>query len=134
MLHRPGLSLYEAASTAEVDGRRAGLVHADQIRYVAPTGLDYRDREITIEYYAQSPSGERTRGEVSVTVKPQPETADDNHAPRPGIEVRRRRRSGSRFKASTPSQDPDGDRAGRWHRVVAAPGKGGRFQPHLGHL
>jgi large repetitive protein len=104
------LPLYDAASTSTeaTDAGRA-WVHADQIRYVAPTGLT-EAREITIEYYAQSPTGERTRGEVSVTVKPQPESADDNHAPRPG-DLEARANAGQRIKISLPtaSQDPDGD-------------------------
>ena len=104
------LPLYDAASTsAETPDAGQAWVHADQIRYVAPTGLT-DTREITIEYYAQSPTGERTRGEVSVTVKPQPETPDDNHAPRPG-DIEARANAGQRIKISLPtaSQDPDGD-------------------------
>ena len=119
------LPLYEAASTAEATDAGQAWVHADQIRYVAPTGLT-ETREITIEYYAQSPSGERTRGEVSVTVKPQPETADDNHAPRPG-DIEARASAGQRIKISLPtsSQDPDGDSV-----IVAGIGS----SPHLGRV
>ena len=104
------LQLYDATSNAEqsTDAGQA-WVHADQIRYVAPTGLT-ETREVTIEYYAATPTGERTRGEVSVTVRPQPENADDNRAPRPG-DIEARANAGQRITISLPTatQDPDGD-------------------------
>lgn len=104
------LQLYDASSsTSESDDVGQAFVHNDQIRYVAPTGLT-DTREITIEYYAATPTGQRTKGEVSVTVKPQPETPDDNHAPRPG-DLEARANAGQRIKIPLPtsSQDPDGD-------------------------
>ena len=104
------LQLYDAAGNSTdpaVVGR--AWVHADQIRYVAPAGLT-DSREVTIEYYAATPSGERTKGEVTVTVRPQPETPDDNRAPRPG-DIEARVIAGQRVKISLPTtvQDPDGD-------------------------
>lgn len=77
------LALYDAGggSEASADVGEA-WVSDDQVRYVAPTGLTDA-RQVTIEYYAQTLTGERTKGEISVTVKPQPENADDNHAPGP---------------------------------------------------
>lgn len=104
------LQLYDASSSAveSLDVGRA-WVYNDQIRYVAPTDVT-QTREVTIEYYAATPTGQRTRGEVSVTIKPQPETPDDNHAPRPG-DIEARASAGQRVKISLPtsSQDPDGD-------------------------
>ena len=104
------LQLYDASSnSAEPTDAGQAWVHADQIRYVAPTGLT-DTREVTIEYYAATPTGERTRGEVSVTVKPQPEDPEDNRAPRPG-DIEARANAGQRIKISLPtaSSDPDGD-------------------------
>lgn len=104
------LQLYDASSnSAEPTDAGQAWVHADQIRYVAPTGLT-STREVTIEYYAATPTGERTRGEVSVTVKPQPEDPDDNRAPRPG-DLEARANAGQRIKIPLPtaSSDPDGD-------------------------
>ncbi|MBK8446094.1 MAG: fibronectin type III domain-containing protein [Micropruina sp.] len=104
------LQLYDASSSV-VEALDVGQawVHNDQIRYVAPTDVT-QTREVTIEYYAATPTGQRTRGEVSVTIKPQPENADDNHAPRPG-DIEARAGAGQRIKISLPtsSQDPDGD-------------------------
>ena len=104
------LQIYDASSSS-VESPDVGLawVHNDQIRYVAPAGLT-DTREVTIEYYAATPTGERTKGEVSVTIKPQPETPDDDHAPRPG-DLEARANAGQRIRISLPtsSQDPDGD-------------------------
>ncbi len=104
------LQLYDASSSADesLDVGQA-WVHNDQIRYVAPTEVT-QTREVTVEYYAATPTGQRTRGEVSVTIKPQPEKADDNHAPRPR-DIEARAGAGQRIKISLPtsSQDPDGD-------------------------
>ena len=104
------LQLYDASSgQAESLDVGEAWVHNDQIRYVPPGGVT-QAREVTIEYYAATPTGERTRGEVSVTVKPQPTMAGDNHAPRPG-DLEARANAGQRIKISLPtsSQDPDGD-------------------------
>lgn len=104
------LALYDAGggSEASADVGEA-WVSDDQVRYVAPTGLTDA-RQVTIEYYAQTPTGERTKGEISVTIKPQPENADDNHAPRPG-DIEARAAAGQRITISLPtaSSDPDGD-------------------------
>lgn len=104
------LQLYDASSS-QVESLDVGQawVHADQIRYVAPAEVT-ETREVTIEYYAVTPTGQRTKGEASVTIKPQPETDDDNHAPRPG-DLEARATAGQRIKISLPtsSQDPDGD-------------------------
>ncbi len=103
------LQLYAASASDESPDVGQAWVHNDQIRYVAPTGLT-DSREVTIEYYAATPTGERAKGEVSVTIKPQPENPDDDHAPRPG-DLEARANAGQRIKISLPtsSQDPDGD-------------------------
>lgn len=104
------LPLYDAGGGSEsaADVGEA-WVSDNQVRYVAPTGLTDA-RQVTIEYYAQTPTGERTKGEIGVTVKPQPENADDNHAPRPG-DIEARAAAGQRITVSLPtaSSDPDGD-------------------------
>lgn len=104
------LKIYEAASGnfESIDVGQA-WVNNNKIRYVAPAGVT-DSREVTIEYYAVTPTGERTRGEAVITVKPQPETAEDNHAPRPG-DIEARANAGQRIKISlsSSSQDPDGD-------------------------
>ncbi len=106
---RPVAALRRAGNSTDPAVVGQAWVHADQIRYVAPAEVT-ETREVTIEYYAATPTGQRTRGEVSVTIKPQPETPDDNHAPRPG-DIEARANAGQRIKISLPtsSQDPDGD-------------------------
>ena len=97
-----------SSSDPAVVGR--AFVTADKVRYVAPATVD-AEKQVTIEYYAQTPTGKRSMtGKVHVTITPLPADADSNRAPTPdAIDVRVN--AGQRLKVSIPptSQDPDGD-------------------------
>lgn len=125
----PGqLPVFDPASTggATVDLGRA-FVSRDTIRYVAPAKVDI-PRKVRVEYTAENDAGELVRGNLWVTVVPQPSDAAPNHAPEPQV-VEGRATSGDTIEIPVPSSgvDPDGDST-----TVVAVGSGGKLGRILG--
>lgn len=104
------LVVYDPGLPAGSQDLGRAFIRHDQIRYVAPKKVE-GERQVVIEYYAQSQSGRRSpTGKVLVTIKPEPASADQNHAPTPqAVEARITSGDAVKVSISPNSQDPDGD-------------------------
>ncbi len=125
----PGqLQVFDPASAggSSVDLGKA-YVARDAVRYVAPAKVDI-PRTVRVEYTAENDAGELVRGNLWVTVNPQPSETSPDQAPQPQV-VEGRATSGDTIEIPVPTSgiDPDGDST-----TVVAVGAGAKLGRILG--
>jgi hypothetical protein len=125
----PGqLQVFDPASAggSAVDLGKA-YVSRDAIRYVAPAKVDI-PRTVRVEYTAENDAGVLVRGNLYVTVNPQPSETSPDQAPQPEV-VEGRATSGDTIEIPVPTSgiDPDGDST-----TVVAVGAGAKLGRILG--
>jgi large repetitive protein len=105
------LSVLDPAKKADDDQGDVGaaFIRGNQILYVAPASAQ-ANRQVVIDYTAQTSDGDTRDGQVVVTIKPAPSAEAPDQPPAPSA-VEMRVVAGSRVQIpiNTSGQDPDGD-------------------------